>query len=777
MVQVDGGATVGPILSVGAGAQSSTVKGLSITGSASRGIAVSANGVTIANNHIGVAPDGTTAAPNAGAGIYVSSANNVTIDGNLVSGNTQAGIQIANSSSATITGNTIGTNAAATAALPNGGQGILVQPGGNGAYQDIVIGGSNSGDGNVISGNGGAGIMVNYIGTATLTHTTIQGNYIGTEGVNSAVLGNGGAGIDLGGPGTSDTLIGGLGGGERNVIANNTGAGVSVLDNGNPQTTGTDIEGNSIHHNGGLGIDLGVPGVTANDGLGDTDTGPNDLQNFPVLSNPTATSVDYALDSHASRLYEISIFANPSCDTSGNGEGRTLLSSVGASTDGTGSFPATSILFPSQGGGTALTATATDTTTGDTSEFSQCVVVPGAAATADLEVTVNGQPATVTAGQALAYSVDVTNHGPDTATDVDLNTVFPDGADTVVATPDGGGSCNVNATDVACTFGSIASGTTVHVPLTMRTSTAPGPLAISATVSSAVSEGADAFDNSASATVDADDATPGFAPAHSYDLAGTGAHSVVTGDFNNDGFDDVVVSNSNGRASILLGAVSGHLGAASAITLAGTPTFMAAAKVDGDSNLDLIANTQVCAVADGVNCGTLQFASGNGNGTFDAPVAIGVKNGPQSIKLVDVNGDNKRDLIAADVFGKDVSVSFGNDNGSFAANATEYGATGSQYGLAVGNVDADNFPDIVVTGGTTAKVLINNGSGGFAAPVSYPTGSTSSRPTPTLADLNGDNAPDLVVSGSARVLLNNGAGRVQRGHRGHQHIRLLRRRR
>src|SRR4029450_369324 len=83
---------------------------------------------------------------------------------------------------------------------------------------------------------------------------------------------------------------------------------------------------------------------------------------------------------------------------------------------------------------------------------------------------------------------------------------------------------------------------------------------------------------------------------------------------------------------------------------------------------------------------------------------------------------------------------------------------GSQYGLAVGNVDADNNPDIVVTSGATSKVFINNGSGVFAAPVSSPPGSTSSTPTPTLADMNGDNAPDLVVSGSARVLLNNGAG-------------------
>jgi uncharacterized repeat protein (TIGR01451 family) len=759
-VRVDGSGIPSGAIGVHLVTAGSSVKGLSVTGFAGAtgiGIKSTASNVAIHGNYVGVGLDGNTAGAN-GAGIDLTSTNGNTVEGNVISGNTSQGIHILNSNGPVITGNMIGTNAAATSAVPNGGHGIIVQVGGGGTQSGTVIGGPNGGDPNVISGNSLSGISVNYAGSGTLDQTTIQGNFIGTDPTRTRALGNGRDGIEVGGPGTQDMVIGGLGAGEGNVIANNTLAGVNVLDNGNPQATGIDVEGNSIHNNGGLGIDLGAPGVTANDGPGDADAGPSDLQNFPVLSNATATSVDYALDSHASRLYEISIFASPSCDVSGNGEGRTLLTSVGATTDGSGSFPSTTIAFPSQSGGTSLTATATDTTTGDTSEFSACVAVPGAAATADLEVAIAGQPATVTAGQSLAYSVDITNHGPDTATGVNLTTVFPDSADTVVATPDGGGSCNVNATNVTCTWASIASGTTVHVPLTMRTSTAPGALALSATVSSAVSEGAGTFSNSANTTVAANDATPGFAPARSYDLAGTGANSVVTGDFNGDTFDDVVVSNSNARASILLGAANGHLGAASAITLAGTPTFLAAAKVDGDNNLDLIANTQACAMADGVNCGTLQFVSGNGDGTFDAPVAIGAKNGPKSIALADVNGDNKRDLIAADVFGKDVSVAFGNGDGTFAANATEYGSTGSQYGLAVGNVDADNHPDIVVTGGTTAKVLINDGSGGFAPLVSYPTGSTSSTPTPTLADLNGDNAPDLVVSGSARVLLNNGAG-------------------
>jgi len=50
--------------------------------------------------------------------------------------------------------------------------------------------------------------------------------------------------------------------------------------------TGLTIKGNSIFSNGGLGIDLGVNGVTLNDD-GDVDSGVNDLQNFPVITQVT----------------------------------------------------------------------------------------------------------------------------------------------------------------------------------------------------------------------------------------------------------------------------------------------------------------------------------------------------------------------------------------------------------------------------------------------------------------------------------------------------------
>ena len=56
------------------------------------------------------------------------------------------------------------------------------------------------------------------------------------------------------------------------------------VDVSGPSSAGNTISRNSIFSNVGFGIDLDLNGVTPNDGLGDADTGPNNLQNYPVIT-------------------------------------------------------------------------------------------------------------------------------------------------------------------------------------------------------------------------------------------------------------------------------------------------------------------------------------------------------------------------------------------------------------------------------------------------------------------------------------------------------------
>jgi uncharacterized protein (TIGR03437 family) len=176
--------------------------------------------------------------------------------------------------------------------------------------------------------------------------------------------------------------VGGEAPGAGNVIAFNgveTGAGVEIgFDLDNP-AVGNPILGNSIFSNKGLGIDLNGDGVTPND-PGDEDTGPNNQQNFPVLTGATndgkTTTIAGTLNSVASQTASIEFFANKTCDDSGNGEGETFLGRLVTSTDANGVANFNFVSPVPVAVGMTVTATAT-LNSANTSEFSECALVRG----------------------------------------------------------------------------------------------------------------------------------------------------------------------------------------------------------------------------------------------------------------------------------------------------------------------------------------------------------------------------------------------------------------
>src|SRR5206468_12622172 len=135
---------------------------------------------------------------------------------------------------------------------------------------------------------------------------------------------------------TSNNTIGGIsttpGQNPGNLIAGNGGRGVNVT---SVSTNGIVILGNSIHSNGSLGIDLGNDGVTMNDSC-DPDITPNNLQNFPVITNVLAAqglvSISGTLNSTANTTFRLEFFSNTLGDLSGFGEGKTLLGSANVTT-------------------------------------------------------------------------------------------------------------------------------------------------------------------------------------------------------------------------------------------------------------------------------------------------------------------------------------------------------------------------------------------------------------------------------------------------------------
>ncbi len=219
------------------------------------------NDVAIQGNYIGTDATGNVAIVNQGNDIDARGTNSqLRVVGNLISGDgSDEGISLTNSvslSNVVIQGNRIGTNAAGTAGLGNL-YGIHM----NGSFHDVTIGGTVSGAGNLISGNG-YGIS-SYDGY----NVTIQGNTIGTDVMGKYAIPNAHWGVLVAHATATNITIGGTAPGAGNLVSGNSQVGVWITETAGPvlvegNTIGTDINGSYAIGNGD-GIDIsGASGVT-----------------------------------------------------------------------------------------------------------------------------------------------------------------------------------------------------------------------------------------------------------------------------------------------------------------------------------------------------------------------------------------------------------------------------------------------------------------------------------------------------------------------------------
>ncbi len=317
----------------------------------------------VQGNFIGTNSTGTGALPNASHGIEffgvpgtfpsVTIGGTATGAGNLISGNAEDGIFVAGNfggSDPIIQGNLIGTDVNGVVAIPNASNGIELFQSGAGT----VIGGTSAAARNVISGNRLNGIFVGGGASSGL----IEGNYIGLNRLGTGALGNTGNGVFFDNFNDGNT-VGGTASGSSNTIAFNGGAGVAtasrVLLVGG---AGGAVQANSIHDNGGLGIDIYGDGVTKNT--------PGSGSNYPVITSvqtsDTGTTIQGTLQNGnytAGITYTLQFFSNMNVDPSGYGEGETYIGKTTITTDGTTSpHPFSLTVTPAVPPGRFITAVA-----------------------------------------------------------------------------------------------------------------------------------------------------------------------------------------------------------------------------------------------------------------------------------------------------------------------------------------------------------------------------------------------------------------------------------
>jgi VCBS repeat protein len=262
------------------------------------------------------------------------------------------------------------------------------------------------------------------------------------------------------------------------------------------------------------------------------------------------------------------------------------------------------------------------------------------------------------------------------------------------------------------------------------------------------------------------------APSSPVAVAG-GPSNILIGDMNNDRKADLVVGFGRDRSiAVLEGKGNGQFGSAlSNTTLEYAPTEMAIGDVNGDGKLDV-------AVATHDSYG-VTLLTGDGKGaltkTPSSPVVMrqGEHAHTHGLAIADMNRDQKPDLITCNSTDNDISLAFGDGRGNFTRAPQSYPVGPSPYPFGLGDVNNDNWPDIVATATATGPLrrqqlplsraltlLLSDGRGGF---------STHQLPMRTgepwfaaIADLNRDGKADIVAThheiNALTVMLGDGRG-------------------
>jgi len=370
------------------------------------------SGNLVEGNYIGLGANGVTAVPNYFGMMCSGGATNNTFGGtvtgarNIISGNSSYGMMVKDSGTSgnVVEGNYVGLDASGVTAVPDD-FGVICY---NGATNNL-IGGTSAGAANYVSGNY-YGVCITDPGTSG---NIVEGNFIGTDHTGTNGVGNY-DNVALQNNATGN-FIGGVSAGAGNVIAFASWAGVILY---NPGTTNNSIRGNSIFNNVALDIHL----VGTNDVYPYVTTnhtgflaGPNDLQNFPVLTNvfgyAASTIISGTLNSTANRSFFIDVYRSPSPDyyTGGYGQGQFYVGTVSVTTDGSGNAGFALTNAAGNYSGQYFTATATSAG-GDTSEFCLAVLAtnapaPSAQFTAPYQSRTNGFAFSLTLQTNFGYRV------------------------------------------------------------------------------------------------------------------------------------------------------------------------------------------------------------------------------------------------------------------------------------------------------------------------------------------------------------------------------------
>ncbi|CAF1013397.1 unnamed protein product [Adineta steineri] len=165
-------------------------------------------------------------------------------------------------------------------------------------------------------------------------------------------------------------------------------------------------------------------------------------------------------------------------------------------------------------------------------------------------------------------------------------------------------------------------------------------------------------------------------------------------DVNNDALPDIITTHDKFKMTVLLNSDNGNFIEQKPTSLNRKPDFIKFIDINGDNKIDLIVGYYL----------SFQIRFGFGNSTFADPVEYPIEYELKSLETADFNNDNKMDIILSHPHNNKTSILFNTGNGTFREQKIIDNIDQPKYASMI-DIDSDGKVKLVIANDQTIRIL------------------------------------------------------------------------